>query len=176
MTDVQSGVPQGGVLSGLMFILFMEDMPNNFQYVKTSMYADDAKLYAPIMDEASEEAVQRDLNELSKWCKTWCMRLNVQKCFFLQYVPQNRSRASLPKYSIDGVLLENREKASDLGIIIQNNLKFHDQVAKACKKANTQINIIRRNFKSRNPKFLESKYNMHIRPHIEYSIQVWNPV
>ena len=119
---------------------------------------------------------QEDLDELSQWCQAWRMQLNVQKCFYLHYVPQNRSRVQFPQYHINNTMLERREKASDLGVIVQDNLKFHEQVAKACQKASTQINVIKRNFLSRNPKFLETMYKTFIRPHIEYCIQVWNPV
>ena len=172
---IASGVPQGGVLSGLLFILYMNDMPRRFQYVKTSMYADDAKLYAAIEGETSVLQVQSDLERLSVWCRTWRMRLNAQKCFHLHYVPQNKQKTH-PQYQIDGEVLSRRSSALDLGIIVEDTLKFHAQVAKACKKATTLINTIRRTFVSRNPRFLENMYKTFIRPHLEYCVQVWSPV
>ena len=173
--QVKSGVPQGGILSGLMFILFMNDLPDCFSFVKTSMYADDAKLYAPILDTDSTTSIQADLNSLSAWCNRWKMKLNAEKCFYIHYIPQNREK-NYPIYFIDGIELERKENATDLGIVINENFKFHSQVNKACKKANQIINTIRRSFKSRNPRFLESMYKTYVRPHLEYCVQVWNPV
>ena len=46
----------------------------------------------------------------------------------------------------------------------------------ACKKANRQISTIRRTFKSRNPRFLETMFKTYVRPHLEYCVQVWSPV
>ena len=172
---VESGVPQGGVLSGLMFILYMNDLPDCLKYCKISMYADDAKLYAPITNKSAVTAVQQDLDSLSAWCRTWRMRLNAEKCFFLHYVPQNQNKM-YPSYFLEGVALARRENASDLGVIIEDDFKFHAQVSAACKKATTQINTIRRTFMSRNPKFLESMFKTYVRPHLEYCVQVWNPV
>lgn len=172
--SVKSGVPQGGVISGLMFILYMNDLPKCLKYVKTSMYADDAKLFAPITHKYDEACVQQDLDELARWCLKWRMRLNADKCFLLHYVPQNIQK-NYPSYFIEGRELNRKENASDLGVMIEGNLKFHEQVAKACKKATSQTNTIRRTFKSRNPKFLESMYKTFVRPHLEYCVQVWNP-
>ena len=103
------------------------------------------------------------------------MRLNSDKCFYIHYVPQNRENV-YPTYHIDGSELVRKENVSDLGVIVEENLKFHSQVAKACKKANQQISTIRRCFKSRNPKFLETMFKTYVRPHLEYCVQVWNPV
>ena len=119
------------------------------------MYADDAKLYAPITDRDSVSRVQDDLDALSEWCKTWRLRLNAQKCFLLHYVPQGRI-AQVPQYQIDGTDLERKDKVTDLGIEINENLKFHDQVLKSCKKATNEINRIKRTFHSRSPEFLSS--------------------
>ena len=40
-----SGIPQGGVLSGLMFVLYMNDLPNALKYLKNSPYAYDANFF-----------------------------------------------------------------------------------------------------------------------------------
>ena len=172
---IESGVPQGGVLSGLMFILYINDLPKCLNYMKCSLYADDAKLYGPIINADSQAHIQYDLNEVVKWCNRWRLRLNVQKCFYLHYRPQKCNNI-FPTYDMDGVPLPRRTTATDLGITISDDLKFHEQVAAACKKANREIAIIRRTFVSRNPKFLANLYKMHVRTRLEHCVQVWNPV
>jgi len=70
------------VLSGLLFIIYVNILTESFTYQKTSLYADDAKLYAPIKNEKSYRLIQEDLNALAGWCKSLRMKLNVSKCFF----------------------------------------------------------------------------------------------
>ena len=175
LASIESGVPQGGVLSGILFDLYINDLPSCLNFMQISMYADDAKLFSPVDDKISEKSVQEDLDSLSRWCQQWRLRLNAAKCFLIHYRPQKCER-DFPKYSIDGRQLPRKTCASDLGIIISDNLKFHEQVTNACKKANRETGIIRRSFLSRNPKFLSNMFKSHVRPHLEHCVQVWNPV
>ena len=45
---VTSGVPQGGVLSGMLFSIFINDLPRTLKTCQISLYADDAKIYSPV--------------------------------------------------------------------------------------------------------------------------------
>ncbi|XP_065680569.1 uncharacterized protein LOC136094523 [Hydra vulgaris] len=45
--DVLSGVPEGSVLGTLLFLVFINDLPENFIY-ECCLYADDNKIIAPI--------------------------------------------------------------------------------------------------------------------------------
>ena len=85
---IKSGVPQGGVLSGLLFILYINDMTHGLKVLKASLYADDAKLFPPLRDEDTENSIQEDLDSVSRRCASWHLRLNAQKIFFLQYTLQ----------------------------------------------------------------------------------------
>ena len=173
--QIDSGVPQGGVLSGTLFNLYINDMPEELNYLKASLYADDAKLYAPIMNSDSERQIQEDIDRVVDWCNRWRLRLNVSKCFFLHYKP-NKLDGNYPNYHMGNDELQRRQNATDLGVIICDDLKLHDQVNKACKEATRQINIIRRTFVSRNPEFLSNMFKSHIRPKLEYCVPMWNPV
>ena len=88
---MKSGVPQGAVLSGLLFSLFINDLSKVFKTCSVSLYADDAKLYAPVLNSSSVQDVQNDINSLVKWCKDWRLNLNPDKCFFIQYNPKSVS-------------------------------------------------------------------------------------
>ena len=148
--------------------------PEIFQKLSVSLYADDAKLYANISNRNCITEIQYDLNRLSEWCRRWRLNLNAEKCFFLHRKPNDSTNS--PNYTINGVQLRRCSTATDLGITINENLKFHDQVDKACKRATKEINIIRRTFLSRSPQFLSNMYKMFVRPHLEYCTQVWNPL
>ena len=173
--EVVSGVPQGGVLSGLMFALYINDLPAHIENASISLYADDAKIYSAIESETSVENIQKDLNRMIAWCSEWKLALNPEKCNLVQYNPRSVQRQFDPTYKIGNVAIEKKAQVKDLGIIVSEDLKFHCQVDKACKKAHNEINRIRRTFKSRSPEFIANMFKLYVRPHLEYCIEVWNP-
>ena len=130
---IKSGVPQGGVLSGLLFILYVNDLPQCLQYLKASIYADDAKFYGPTLNPTSEDLIQKDLNEIARWCEKWRIRLHEQKCFALHYKPRFCTNPP-PQYYINDSPLPMKHSSTDLGVIICDNLRFKEQIAHSCKK------------------------------------------
>ena len=119
--------------------------------------------------------MQEDLNRMAKWCSEWRMTINPTKCHLLQYNPRSTSRQFNPSYNIEGESIQKTAVVKDLGILMSEQLKFHDQVDSACKKAHAEINRIRRSFVCRSPKFIADMYKLFVRPHIEYAVEVWNP-
>ena len=171
--NVESGIPQGGVLSGTLFALYINDVVTCFKKCEVSLYADDAKIFYAIENNASIADVQEDLDNFSSWCDTWRIKLNVDKCFFLHH--GQRIDSSQLIYKLNGIALKREKSARDLGVIISDDLKWHLQTDEAVRKSKNQVHIIRRTFKSRNAKFLTSVYKLHVCPHMEYCVEVWNP-
>ena len=81
--EVISGVPQGSVLGPLLFLLFINDIPNGIQSFLL-LFADDIKL---VVDAKSKDITQNDLNVLSKWQKDWLLSFNTidKKCKILSF-------------------------------------------------------------------------------------------
>jgi hypothetical protein len=68
--EVTSGIPQVSVLGPLLFILFINDLPDG---VKSNAYlfADDTKIFRNITDGEDKEILQDDLEILENWSNTW---------------------------------------------------------------------------------------------------------
>jgi hypothetical protein len=76
---VTSGIPQGSVLGPVLFVIFINDMP---QVVDShiQMFADDAKLFSKVDNDEDIATFQTDLNSLAEWAKKWQLQFNVNKC------------------------------------------------------------------------------------------------
>ena len=73
-----AGVPQGSVLSPLLFLIYVNDLPklHNRQNSK-SQFADDTALWAASKNvQFTAKLLQKDLRKLAKWCVKWRIKLN----------------------------------------------------------------------------------------------------
>ena len=166
---VLSGVPQGSVLGPLLFVLFINDLPDN---IKSSikLFADDLKL---ICNANCHEDITEDLKELEYWEKLWLLSFNVDKCKVV-HVKHNVNPNH--KYYLNGLQLKESDQEKDLGVLTSDTLLWNVQIKSSIAKANKMICWIVRNLVLREKNVMLSVYKMLIRPHLEYCVQLWNPV
>ena len=80
-SPMTSGVPQGSILEPLLFIIFINDLPDNASYsTNSALYADDSKLYREVTSISDCQSLQDDLTELEKWSMDSRMKFNTEKC------------------------------------------------------------------------------------------------
>ena len=113
--NVTSGVPQGSHIGPLLFLLFMNDVPNVLNYSNCLMFADDLKMFYSVKSRLDAMNLQRDLDMLSLWCQQNCLSLNINKCKTISF-----HRKKLPiqfSYKIDHTELERVSEVNDLGVL-----------------------------------------------------------
>ena len=77
--NVKSGVPQGSVIGPLLFILYVNDLPEVTKNTTVALFADDSKCYCAIQSPADRDLQQTDLDSMHNWSISWQLRFNVSK-------------------------------------------------------------------------------------------------
>ena len=77
--NMMSGVPQGTVVAPLLFLCYINDLPENV-YSKVRLYADDVLIYNTIHRKKDCLMLQENLNSLQLWAYKWQMMFNTDKC------------------------------------------------------------------------------------------------
>jgi hypothetical protein len=119
---VTSGVPQGSLIGPLLFVLYINDLPDVLSHSSCSMYADDAKLYRPICSVSDCQLLQTDICSLVTWTSVWKMKLNIKKCGVISFT--NKKKPVLHDYFISLDSLKRVESVVDLGVFHTSNLSF----------------------------------------------------
>ena len=89
-----SGVPQGAILSPLLFNITLYDFPRPTQRSQTLIYADDITITCHAKTSATAEAIlQPELDRIGRWGDKWGFRFSAQKSAVLVF---KRSRRPIP--------------------------------------------------------------------------------
>ena len=116
---VTSGVPQGSVLGPLLFLLYINDLPENIQS-QVRLFADDTAVYLTVTNMQDSQVLQSDLESLQHWERTWDMEFNPGKC---QVIHITRSKSLVKsRYFMHNQELESVDAAKYLGVTISKDL------------------------------------------------------
>ena len=168
--NVLSGIPQGSVLGPLLFVIFINDMPDEVKLNICKLFADDCKLYGPVCENDGNK-LQTDLRKLEEWSEKWQLPFNVGKCKVMHFGSNNPHHT----YDLNNVTLHESEQEKDLGVVIDNNLKFRVHAAAAIKRANRALGMIQKAYTSRDKDTIPTLYKAMVRPHLEYGNAIWGP-
>ena len=74
--DIKAGVPQGSILGGLLFLVYIYDLTENL-HSNPKLFADDASLFSTVTDEAlSSSHLNDDWSKINDWAYKWKMSFN----------------------------------------------------------------------------------------------------
>lgn len=171
---VHKGVPQGGVLSPLLYIIYVIDIINNIpRSVQISQFADDICLYTNIgsvktlikLIEKSVHIIQQNLNFLG-------LELCTQKTVLIHF----NKRKILPgktEIKVNNFTIKSSECTRFLGVFFDYKMSFSTQVTYILNKCNKSLNLmkfLRGTWWGCSPETLITIYKSYIRSFIEYGI------
>ena len=172
--NVTCGVPQGSVLGPLLFLIYINDIPNTSSKFAFYLFADDTSIYFESGNlEQLQKVVNSELKHIKKWLDANKLALNVDKTnFVIFHSPQKPLYENITiKFGQQHVTKANHVKF--LGLLLDENLSWKHHISELSKKLARTCGIF---FKVRHllpTDLLVSLYYSIFASFLQYGIVVW---
>ena len=171
------GVPQGSILGPLLFLLYINDLPDCLEKSTPCLYADDSQIFSSAKDCVELNAnLNHDLNNVSQWLVKNKLQNHSTKTK-LMYVGSNHNLAKIdnefPVMINDQLIPRVHSLIPCLGVKLDESLNWDEHIEIVCKKVGAGIGILKRIKPYVPANTLISIYNALIQPYFDYCSPLW---
>ena len=171
--NVTSGIPQGSVLGPILFVLYINDLPDEVdKETFIFLFADDTKAFRHIKSGQDQIQLQIDINKMVDWSNLWLLKFHPEKCIMMSI---GKEPDQCFNYTMEGHTLNYTTCEKDLGVQIDNALTFDKHINGAINKANGVLAVVKKTFECLDKEIFLHIYKALVRPQLEYASSVWAP-
>ena len=173
--NIKCGVPQGSILGPILFILYINDLPNASETLEFQMFADDTVISIKGKDpNLLTNLFNEELKNIVNWLKhnKLILNLNKTKCMYF-HTPRPKKLDVKRSIVIDGFNIEKVESFKYLGIAIDEHLNWKSHIDNLATKLNKSLAILRKIRIETGIKPLRSIYYALFNSIAKYGILAW---
>ena len=173
---MKTGVPKGSILGPLLFLTYINHLPNGLQS-NPKLFADDTSLFSTVQDiTTSTVSLNNDLTEISEWAVQWKMNFNPDSSKQAQELRFSRKTSSKSYSSLnfnDNPVYQVQLK-KHLGLFLDPKLSFDEHIRCILIKTRKIIGLIRNVQPIILRTALSTIYKSFLRPHLDYGDVIYD--
>ena len=149
---VTCGVPQGSILGPLLFLLYVNDLPNTSSLLTFHLFADDTNIYFSSKNLSHLEATLNcELKSVAEWMKCNRLALSISKTNFILFHSRKLKPNQSLRIKIDDTPIKQVDSTKYLGITFDSNLTWKSHINELCLKLS----------KTKSETFCQQTYSCH---------------
>ena len=175
---VTCGILQGSSLGPVLFLIYINDLPNCSSVLSFRIFADDTNVFPSAHDLRSlGQLINTELKKVKLWCDTNKLSINFSKTnFMIVKSPMKKDLAvNIKIESVDGTssLLERKDRVKYLGVHLDDTVSFKHHISYIASRISRSNGIIAKLRHFLTLSQLRQLYYSIIYPYISYAILAW---
>ena len=140
--QLENGSPQGSVLSPILFLIMMNDLPETEEGLKLSIFADDCCIWKTGSNaKYNAKIVQKYTDKFHTWCDTWGFKISKTKTTAVIFSHKTKDQDVELKIGDTKIQIKNSVKF--LGVILDKKLSWNEHIQYVVDRCKTRINLLR---------------------------------
>ena len=169
---IKCGDPQGSILGPLLFLLYINELPNVCKSTNPVLYADDTNLFingTNLID--LQTTINSELAEISTWLKINELSLNVKKTHHMIFTHKRKIQPSVPSALKD--IPSMKLTTQFLGVYLDNKINWKRNISYISGKVARGIGLIIKGRKMLISDALLTLYHSFVFPYLSYCNHIW---
>ena len=135
-------MPQGSVLGPLLFLLYINDLPNVSKKLTFYLFADDTNIYFDSPDLFNlQKTVNKELCKIKRWLQSNRLALNIDKTNFVLFHSSSKKITEFITIKIGRKKIKQENHVCFLGVLLDSTLSWKTHIAELSKKLSRVIGL-----------------------------------
>ena len=134
---IKAGVPQGSILGPLLFLIYINDLPDGLNSI-AKLFADDTSLFSFVQHpNESAKYLNLDLSVISQWVYQWKMLFNPdpKKPAHEVIFSRKKNEVTYPSVFYNDIEVSRTHSQKHLGLVLDKKFTFKKQIKDKLNKA-----------------------------------------
>ena len=173
LNNIKCGVPQGSILGPVLFILYINDMCEVSKLLNIILFADDTSIFYSTRNIVDITCtVNNELEKLDIWFRVNKLSLNVNKTNVIMFTNKKQLRPTV-NIVLNGKNIEQVSHTKFLGVIIDENLTWREQIKTVETKVSKSIGVLYKTKDVLDIQALRTLYQSLVEPYMSYCCEIW---
>ena len=174
LKEIPCGVPQGSCLGPLLFLIYINDLPNISEVLHFYLFADNTNIYYEADTiKKLETVINKKLKKLDTWLIVNMLSLNITKTNFIVFHPYNKPLKQRITLKIHKMAISEKIYIKYLGVMIDSSLTWNVYIDKISKTIARTLGLLYKIRPFVNMKILKMLYYSLVYSHLNYVTEVW---